>query len=113
MTNITFSVHHKSTPLLKIYNFTVGTCSGTLSKSKNELVVYSIINKNPGNGDLIPTLNWLFDMCIDDERNLIIMDVFNERFKKHLMFKYGFFQLANKHLFKDYHQIKKENYEIR
>ena len=70
--------------------FKVGTCYGLWSCSENSYNILAIKNSNKGNGHLLDVFEWFEFSCKRDKKTLIIMEVWNKRFKKYLIKKKGF-----------------------
>lgn len=70
--------------------FKIGTCEGLWRSTPTSYDILAIINTKPGNGHFIDVLEWFEQSCIRDNRDFQILEVWNERFKKHLIRKRGF-----------------------
>lgn len=79
--------------------FKVGKCSGQWRSTKDNYEILSFLNDEPGNGDFANTLDWFYESCIRDKRNLLIREVWNERLAKHLIGR-GFTYAINNDLIK-------------
>lgn len=73
--------------------FRVGTCYGQWRSTDTDYEILAIANENPGNGDFDTTMEYFYVSCKRDKRNLIIREVWNTAFKKHLINKRGFEKL--------------------
>jgi hypothetical protein len=91
--NLLFEVaeHWTGTNLFKI-----GTCHGQWGSTKDSYYILSVINENPGNGHLVDVFEWFENSCKRDNRNLLILECFNENFYKYLISKEGFIPLDPK-----------------
>lgn len=70
--------------------FRVGTIEGAWRATKKSYEILSIINSNPGNGHLTDVLEWFGSSCKRDKKSLVILELWNDGFKKHLIEKTGF-----------------------
>lgn len=70
--------------------FRVGTCEGVWRSSDDNYSILAITNKEPGNGHFEDVLEWFENSCKRDGKNLMILEVWNDKFKKHLIEKRGF-----------------------
>lgn len=70
--------------------FRVGTCEGVWKASEKNYSILAIVNSEPGNGHFTDVLEWFENSCKRDGKNLQILEVWNEPFKKHLITKKGF-----------------------
>lgn len=75
---------------IKLKLFKVGTCEGQWGSDPETYYILSIINKVPGNGHLQDVFDWFEHSCKRDKKNLMVLEVENKRFKKHLIKKRGF-----------------------
>jgi len=72
--------------------FRIGTCGGLWRCKDNEYQILAIDNKEKGNGHLEDVFDWFINSCKRDKKSLVILELWNRRFKKHLMEKRGFKQ---------------------
>lgn len=70
--------------------FRIGTCEGQWFSEEMCFCIISVINNKPGNGHLEDVFEWFERSCKRDSKALKVMEVMNERFKKHLIEKRGF-----------------------
>lgn len=70
--------------------FKVGTVHGQWFCTPEAYCIMSIVNEQPGNGHLTDVFEWFEASCKRDKKALIVMELMNERFKKHLLEKRGF-----------------------
>ncbi len=70
--------------------FKVGTCEGLYSFDGNSYQILAITNDQPNNGHFEDVLEWFEHSCKRDKKNLMILEVWNLKFKKHLIDKRGF-----------------------
>lgn len=76
--------------------FRVGTCNGQWGSTRDSYFILSIINEVPGNGHLEDVFQWFETSCKRDKKNLLILEIMNERFYLHLISKRGFKPLDKK-----------------
>lgn len=70
--------------------FRIGTCVGQWRATRDAYEILSIINEEPGNGHLNDVFEWFEYSCKRDGKMLRISEVWNSRFKRHLIKKRGF-----------------------
>lgn len=70
--------------------FRIGTVHGQWRYAAGQYEILSILNDKPGNNHLTDFFQWFEFACKRDGYNLLIREVMNERFKKHLIEKRGF-----------------------
>lgn len=76
--------------------FRVGTCTGIFTFNENEYVIVGISNNSKGNGHLNDALEWFENSCKRDNKDLVVAEIMNKRFMRHLIEKRGFeFQKNN------------------
>ena len=75
---------------LNLRKFKVGTCEGLWGSDDITYYILSIINTERGNGHLQDVFDWFESSCKRDKKNLIVLEIWNERFKKHLIEKRNF-----------------------
>lgn len=79
--------------------FRVGTVDGLwCSGNYGTIPVYailSVINEKPGNGHFTDVLQWFENSCKRDGKHFMIMEVWNDKFKNHLIEKRGFKAVKN------------------
>lgn len=73
--------------------FRIGTVSGIWAATSLSYDILGIDNDKPGNGHFEDTLQWFENSCKRDNRALRILEVWNERLKKHLISKRGFVEV--------------------
>ncbi len=73
--------------------FRIGTCLGLWGSTKDSYYILSVVNKNPGNGHLNDVFEWFEFSCQRDNKNLIVLEIINDSFYKHLLLKRGFVPL--------------------
>lgn len=70
--------------------FRVGTCHGQWYSTQFAYHILSIINEEPGNGHLNDVFEWFENSCKRDGKALIVEEIMNVRFGRHLCEKRGF-----------------------
>lgn len=70
--------------------FKVGTCHGLWRPTSKYYDILAIINDEPGNGHLNDVFEWFEASCRRDGKSFRILEIWNERFKTHLLTKRGF-----------------------
>lgn len=73
--------------------FRIGTCEGQWLSTDLAYCIMSVSNSNPGNGHLIDVFEWFESSCKRDKKALMILEFFNDRFKKHCVEKRGFTEI--------------------
>lgn len=76
--------------------FRVGTCHGQWLSTELAYCIISVINESPGNGHLEDVFEWFEQSCKRDGKALMILEFFNDRFKKHCIEKRGFTPIPGK-----------------
>jgi len=97
----TASFYHNSAT-----RFRVGTCTGIFSFDGDNYIIIGIGNDKQGNGHLQDVFDWFENSCKRDKRNLIVAELMNERFMKHLIEKRGFIAIDNNNVIKYLEKIK-------
>ena len=83
--------------------FRIGTCTGQWSGTDPKYYeILSVINSHPGNGHFADVLEWFESSCKRDKRGLLIREVWNRKFKKHLIKKRGFKEFGKDDVIKYY-----------
>jgi hypothetical protein len=70
--------------------FRVGTCDGLWRSTKNSFDILAILNSEPGNGHLDDVFEWFEQSCRRDGKKLMVLEIWNQSFKQHLINKRGF-----------------------
>ncbi len=81
-------------PAIKV--FRVGTCEGQWIATDMAFCIMSVINSKPGNGHLEDVFEWFEYACKTQGKALMILEFFNDRFKKHCIDKRGFTSIPGK-----------------
>jgi hypothetical protein len=71
-------------------NFRVGTCTGLYSWNDKQYIIVAVVNDQPSNGHLDDVFEWFENSCRRDKKDLVVAELMNERFAKHLITKRGF-----------------------
>lgn len=83
--------------------FRIGTCEGQwfYSDLANAYCILTVINNCPGNGHLNDVFEYFENSCKRDQKALMILELMNEHFKKHLIEKRSFIPMpGTDHLIK-------------
>ncbi|MBF0553230.1 MAG: hypothetical protein HQK96_01590 [Nitrospirae bacterium] len=75
---------------IPFHRFRIGTCNGLWRQNGDSYEILAIENTKPNNGHFKDVLQWFWHSCKRDKLNLKILELWNERFKKHLIEKHGF-----------------------
>lgn len=89
-------------------NYRVGTCTGIYCYNEKCYMILAVGNDKEGNGHLEDVFDWFINSCIRDKKHLMVLEVWNERFKKHLIEKRGFIPSGEEHVIKFYDQLIEE-----
>jgi len=71
-------------------NYRVGTCTGIYCWNEKCYMILAVGNSKEGNGHLQDVFDWFENSCKRDKRHLMVLEVWNKRFMKHLIEKRGF-----------------------
>jgi len=74
-------------------NFKIGTCVGQWGSTWDSYYILTVINDQPGNGHFDDVLQWFEYSAKRDNKNLIVLELWNERLYFHLLIKRGFIPL--------------------
>lgn len=80
--------------------FRVGTCTGAYGCTHRCYTILVVKNSAPGNGHLDDVFEWFENSCRRDKRDLVVLEVMNKRFKRHLIEKRGFSPFEKDHVIK-------------
>ncbi|MCL2596250.1 MAG: hypothetical protein FWD66_01020 [Paludibacter sp.] len=75
------------------YRYRVGTCHGLWGVDKDYYYILAIKNEERHNGHLEDVFQWFEYSCKRDNYNLIILEIMNKDFYRHLIEKRGFVPL--------------------
>lgn len=70
--------------------FKVGTCYGLWGVTDETYDILVVFNREKGNGHLQDVFDWFENSCRRDKKDLRILEVWNAKFKNHLLTKRGF-----------------------
>lgn len=70
--------------------FRVGTCEGQWFCTDLAYCILTVMNSKPGNGHLEDVFQWFEFSCKRDKKALMVLELMNDRFKKHCIQKRGF-----------------------
>lgn len=76
--------------------FRVGTCHGQWFCTEFAYCIMSVMNESSGNGHLEDVFEWFEHSCKRDKKALMILEFFNDRFKKHCIEKRGFIAIPGR-----------------
>ncbi len=74
--------------------FRVGTCEGLWRSTIKSYEILAIKNNAQGNGHLNDMFQWFEHSCKRDKKTLKVLEVWNEKFKNHLINKRSFKDLG-------------------
>lgn len=72
--------------------FRVGTIDGLYSITSESINIIAITNSVKGNGHLNDVFEWFEFSCTNSKMNLMVLEIWNKKFMKHLIKKRGFRQ---------------------
>lgn len=70
--------------------FKIGTCEGIYGTTFTTYDIVAVVNDTPGNGHFEDVLDWFYNSCRRDKKDLRFMEIMNNRFGQHLIEKRGF-----------------------
>jgi hypothetical protein len=82
-------------PISDGYNwqrFKIGTCDGLYAFRGNSFYILAIENTEKNNGHFDDVLEWFEFACKENKCNFVFLEVWNQKFLKHLIEKRGFIQ---------------------
>lgn len=82
--------------------FRIGTCHGLWKSTDKTYDILAIDNDDKGNGHLNDVFQWFENSCKKDNKDLQILEVWNQNFKKHLILKRGFKEISKFTLLKSF-----------
>lgn len=82
--------------------FRIGTCTGLWCSTDATYDILAIDNSDKGNGHFKDVLEWFHNSCKRDKKNFRILEVWNRKFKNHLMAKQGFIPEGKDNLIRGY-----------
>src|SRR5713101_5500899 len=75
--------------------FRVGTVTGVYDCIGNSYNIIALANNDPGNGHLDDVFEWFEHSCRRDRKKLRVVEIWNNKFKQHLISKRGFSAAAD------------------
>jgi len=88
-------------------NYRVGTCTGIYCWDEKSYMILAVGNDKEGNGNLQDVFDWFENSCKRDKKHLMVLEVWNKRFMKHLIEKRGFMPCGDtEHVIKFLEDIK-------
>lgn len=82
--------------------FKIGTCTGLWCAAENSYCILAVVNESPGNGHFNDVLQWFENSCVRDGKAFVILEVWNEALKEHLITKRGFQAIEGGHVEKEF-----------
>lgn len=82
-------------PAQQFMKFRVGACEGLWRSTPNSFDILAITNNKKGNGHFNDVLQWFEHSCRRDKKVLRILEVWNKKFKQHLINKKAFKDIGN------------------
>lgn len=70
--------------------FKIGTCNGLYTVDETTYSILAIENTCKGNGHFEDVIQWFEHSCRRDRKNLMFLEVWNDKFATHLSTKRGF-----------------------
>lgn len=74
----------------KWFAFKVGTCEGLFTAKNNSYQILAILNNEINNGHFEDVMQWFENSCKRDNYSLMFLEIWNKKFRKHLVSKRGF-----------------------
>lgn len=87
--------------------FRIGTCEGLYCFEKDFYGIIAVVNNTPNNGHFKDVLDWFYNSCKRDKKDLRVLELWNDKFKKHLIEKLGFTDIGNSNVEIKLKKIKK------
>lgn len=92
--NLQFEIaEHPNTFLQAHKLFRVGTCKGQWGDTNDSYYILTVINSIKGNGHLDDVFEWFENSAKRDGKNLLMLEIMNKDFYRHLIQKRGFIPL--------------------
>jgi hypothetical protein len=89
-------------PTTQFILFRVGTCAGLWTSTDKTYDILAVQNESKGNGHFDDVLEWFEFSCKRDNKNLRFLETWNQRLRKHLIEKRGFFEDGPDNLIKSF-----------
>ena len=96
--NLPFEIAPFYTP--DVTRFRVGTCNGIFSFDSDNYIIIGVSNDKQGNGHLQDVFDWFENSCQRDKKNLMVAEIMNRQFMKHLIEKRDFVAINNNNVIK-------------
>lgn len=93
---------HQLIPDQNLIDFRVGTVTGLYGYNEKSYEIICIINSSPGNGHFEDVLQYFERSCRRDNRSLKILELWNQKFKQHLIEKRGFINYEGENVVKHF-----------
>lgn len=87
------------------FRFRVGTCEGLWGADSDGYSILAVTNSAPNNGHFEDVLQWFEHSCKRDKKDLWILEVWNQKLKKHLIEKRGFMERGMDNVVKPFTRI--------
>jgi len=81
-----------------MFRFKVGTCHGLFYQTEKAVCLLAVMNNEKGNGHFTDVLEWFEYSAQRQGLYFDVIEVWNQRLRKHLMEKQGFVAIAPDHL---------------
>ena len=85
--------------------FRMGTMHGQWRETPDHIEILSLSNDSPGNGEFDQLMRYFEDKCIEVQKNLKILCIWNDRFYLHLIHRRGFEKQGKQNVVKSYTQM--------
>ena len=85
--------------------FRVGTCDGLYRSTEDSFDILAITNEVPHNGHFEDVLQWFEHSCTEHKRVLRILEVWNQKFKAHLIARRGFIDIGKDNVEKTFTKL--------
>lgn len=82
--------------------FRVGTCHGLWGSSGTTYDILALKNEEPGNGHFDDVLEWFENSCRRDNKDLRVLECWNEPLKFHLLEEHGFEEIDRYNIIKKF-----------
>jgi hypothetical protein len=74
--------------------FRVGTCEGLWRSTNVSYDILAIHNSSPGNGHVQDVFDWFERSCKKEGKKLMVLEIWNNNFKRHLIERRGFTEIG-------------------
>lgn len=86
--------------------FKVGTVTGLWASADDAYMILTCLNSQPGNGHLTDVFEWFENSCKRDRKDLIVLEIMNDKFARHLREKRKFRPYGSDHMIKKLKDMK-------